>query len=331
MELKQMQYLVAAIESKSLNKAAEMLYTSQPNVSKIIKSLETELNSEILIRTSKGISLTVFGEEIYEYAKIMLRNAQIIKEVAQNAGYKKLKIATYPSNMVARNLADYYMSRREDQLHIELQEGTAEEVIQLVWEKQARIGILYFARKQESTLMRILETKNLEFTPLRNCELCLYVGKLHPYYDKEEISFEELSYLKYVQWNKDYFSMVHQLETISLGSIRIDQLNHLVHTNSDHCMLDMLLYTDLCSIGLDFMQPRYEQYDIRTVKVSQGNNCLVVGFISEGVHRLEPYEREYIQSLEELFAQGKVKEGRCGCGNCDCRTNENENHYNKLL
>jgi DNA-binding transcriptional LysR family regulator len=69
MEIRQMRYLIAAIETKSLNKAAEILYTTQTNVSKVIKNLETELNAKILVRSSKGISLTPFGEHLFEYAK----------------------------------------------------------------------------------------------------------------------------------------------------------------------------------------------------------------------------------------------------------------------
>ncbi|MDD3570849.1 MAG: hypothetical protein PHY44_07095 [Lachnospiraceae bacterium] len=64
------------------------------------------------------------------------------------------------------------MKKKDERLHIEFQEGTAEEAIQLVAQQQARIGVIYFAKQQEPVLKRILETKNLQFQALKECELC---------------------------------------------------------------------------------------------------------------------------------------------------------------
>lgn len=301
MEIRQMQYLIAAVEKKSLNKAAEFLYTSQPNVSKVLKNLEKELDAEILIRSAKGITLTSFGEQLYEYAKSIVKSSEIVYELAKNASYKKLRIATYPSNMIASHLAEYYMKKRDEKLHIEFQEGTAEEVIDLVIERKAKIGILYLAKKQLTVLNHILEAKKMNFHLLRECELCLYAGPNNPYYAADSIDFEELKNLKFVQEKKDYFSMSNHLDVFSLGIVRTDQLNHMVHTNSDHCMLDMLLYTDLCSIGLDFMKTGYKRYDIRSIPINGCEKCLLVGYIMEDGSVLEVYEKNYLESLVELF------------------------------
>ena len=43
MEIKQLEYFVAAVDHGSLNRAAEQLYTTQPNVSRVIHCLEREL------------------------------------------------------------------------------------------------------------------------------------------------------------------------------------------------------------------------------------------------------------------------------------------------
>ena len=47
MELKQLEYFMVACEKGSFNQAAECLYTSQPNVSKVIGMLEQELGCVI--------------------------------------------------------------------------------------------------------------------------------------------------------------------------------------------------------------------------------------------------------------------------------------------
>ena len=41
MDVKQLQYFVVSVDMGSFHSAAEVLITTQPNVSKIVKSLET--------------------------------------------------------------------------------------------------------------------------------------------------------------------------------------------------------------------------------------------------------------------------------------------------
>ena len=63
MEIKQLEYFAAAVEYGSLNRAAEKLYTTQPNVSRVLNSLEKELHVTLLERSNKGIKMTPQGEE----------------------------------------------------------------------------------------------------------------------------------------------------------------------------------------------------------------------------------------------------------------------------
>lgn len=62
MDLKQLQYFVVSVESGSFKKAAEMLYTTQPHISKSIKNLETELNVQLLERKARGVEVTESGK-----------------------------------------------------------------------------------------------------------------------------------------------------------------------------------------------------------------------------------------------------------------------------
>ena len=55
MELKQLEYFMVTCEKGSFNKAAECLYTTQPNVSKVISSLEKELVEKYHGVTAEGI------------------------------------------------------------------------------------------------------------------------------------------------------------------------------------------------------------------------------------------------------------------------------------
>lgn len=107
MEIKQLEYFVAASECGSFNKAAQCLYTSQPNVSKVVSSLEKELGRELFERKSKGIQLTPYGETVWEYAQSVLKNVSIINSMASADFKKKLSVSIYPSNSIAKFISDY--------------------------------------------------------------------------------------------------------------------------------------------------------------------------------------------------------------------------------
>jgi DNA-binding transcriptional LysR family regulator len=58
-------YYVAKL--KSITRAAEELYITQPAVSQVIKQLENTLGGNLFYRSSKGVKLTPEGEILYTY------------------------------------------------------------------------------------------------------------------------------------------------------------------------------------------------------------------------------------------------------------------------
>ena len=68
MDLKQLQYFVACAQTRSFSDAAKVLYSTQPSVSKVIKSLEDTLGIQLSERLPRGICLTVQGQKVYHYA-----------------------------------------------------------------------------------------------------------------------------------------------------------------------------------------------------------------------------------------------------------------------
>ena len=64
----QLEYLIATVKFGSLNKAAKEYGTVYQNVASHIHTLETELGTTILVKTSKGSELTDKGKIIYDHA-----------------------------------------------------------------------------------------------------------------------------------------------------------------------------------------------------------------------------------------------------------------------
>ena len=76
MELRHLRYFVAVAEEGSLTVAAEKrLHTAQPSLSRQLRDLELEVGTPLLIRTSRGVTLTPSGQIFLDHARLALAQA----------------------------------------------------------------------------------------------------------------------------------------------------------------------------------------------------------------------------------------------------------------
>ncbi|GIK38957.1 MAG: LysR family transcriptional regulator [Chloroflexota bacterium] len=92
-------YLVARLESFS--RAAEELYTSQPNVSKHVHQLEAELGVSLFHRLGGSIELTEAGRAVYRYAQqVFDQTVELQRTLAEleglTRGYLRLGASSTP-------------------------------------------------------------------------------------------------------------------------------------------------------------------------------------------------------------------------------------------
>lgn len=71
------------VSEKSMIRAADRMFLSQPAISYRLNRMEEEFEKVLFSRTNKGISLTSAGERLYDYAELMIQyNQKIHAEVA---------------------------------------------------------------------------------------------------------------------------------------------------------------------------------------------------------------------------------------------------------
>jgi len=77
MNIDKLQTFKTLCETMSFTKTAEELYTSQPNVTKQIKSLEEKLGYPLIHRTHKNFTLTEYGRLFYQTAVAIIEAYQV--------------------------------------------------------------------------------------------------------------------------------------------------------------------------------------------------------------------------------------------------------------
>lgn len=79
MEIHQLQYFVAVVETGGFSKAAERCNVAQPSLSQQIIKLEQELGRPLFDRLGRGVALTEAGHALLPRARRILAEVQAVE------------------------------------------------------------------------------------------------------------------------------------------------------------------------------------------------------------------------------------------------------------
>ena len=81
-KFRHIQCFVEIVRQKSMKRAAERLYLTQPAISKTLKELEDILGAAMLTRSRAGVALTRQGEVFLHFAEMSLASAGVLAPLA---------------------------------------------------------------------------------------------------------------------------------------------------------------------------------------------------------------------------------------------------------
>ncbi len=165
MEFKQLEAFVAVVDYNSFTEAARRLYLTQPTISAHILSLEKELNSRLIIRTTKHITVTRRGQQLYDCAVHMLKmRSNLIEEfTGTQRRVIDLSASTIPSSYLLPELLSQF-SKTEPDVHFHIWQSDSGEAIQKVVQGVVDFGLVGTKTADDSC----------EFLPF--CQDCLVIA-----------------------------------------------------------------------------------------------------------------------------------------------------------
>lgn len=194
MTLQQLLYIVKIAETKSMNKAATELFVSQPALSSTLRDLEEELQMELFLRNNRGIVITPEGEEFLKYARQMveLNHMMLEKFVDKQESKKKFSVSMQHYSFAVEAFIELAKEFGMDEYEFAVHETKTAEVIENVKNYRSELGVLYLNTFNEKALKKIFSENEVEFLPLFECRIYVYLSKTHPLAEKNSIAFEEL-------------------------------------------------------------------------------------------------------------------------------------------
>ena len=194
MTIQQIRYAVTIAECNSMNKAAEKLFMSQPSLSSAIKELEDELNMEIFLRNSRGVTVTDEGNEFLAYARQLMEQYNSMQErfVEKEAGKKKFSVSMQHYSFAVKAFVEVVKQFDTGEYEFAVYETKTFEVIENVKNYISELGVLFKSQFNERILNKYFQDNNLEFIRLFDCHIYVYLWNRHPLAGKDIIKMEEL-------------------------------------------------------------------------------------------------------------------------------------------
>jgi len=194
MTIQQLNYVITISEKGSLNKAAEVLFVTQPSLTSAVRELEKELGITIFNRGGKGVTLTNDGTEFIQYARqVVSQYDRLLEKYGKNGTLrKKFGISAQHYSFAVKSFVEMVKQFDTDEYDFAIRETKTREVIEDVTTGKSEVGILFLSDFNRKAVGKFLKSNQLEFHPLIQCEPYVYLWKGHPLAGRKSIRLEEL-------------------------------------------------------------------------------------------------------------------------------------------
>jgi DNA-binding transcriptional LysR family regulator len=184
--LNQLRAFYFAAREKSVTKAAEILYVTQPAVTMQIKALEEALGLKLFKKYGKLLELTEVGTVLFDYGKKVFDTVEQMEYALK--GYMELaqgSLTIGTTRSFARHLMPGLISRFQEEfpgVKISLKEGSSQEIANDLVEFKYDLGIIG----------RLPDLRKLKVIPYTKEEFRLVTSPQHRFTKEGEISYEDL-------------------------------------------------------------------------------------------------------------------------------------------
>ena len=205
--LKHLRYIVEIAETKNITQAAYNLNISQPSLSAAINLLESQFDTQFLIRyKAKGVVLTPAGKKFVSKARqLLLHNDELTKSMGdfgkRMEGEITLGCYTTIAPFFIPNLLRV-AKLKHPKLYIKSLEKNLDKLQNDLFSGRYELALLY----------NINLDKDIDTKILKQCKPYIILSRQHPLANRKRISLKELQDEPYIMLDlpnsRDYFRKV---------------------------------------------------------------------------------------------------------------------------
>ena len=227
--LQQLRMLKAVAMEKNFTKAAELLYISQPALSKQIRALEENLDTSLINRQNNQITLTESGEIFLQYSERILAlceescRALIDLKNGERGNLTVGASQTIGTYLMPRVLVLF--AQKYPQMDLKVQVNSTRLIARSVRNREIDIAVVGGEIPKE--VEKYLDVENFV-----EDELSLIIPKSHPFALRQKISKEDLYHLNFITLNSNSTIRKFVDNILTQNGIEINQLKIIMQLNS---------------------------------------------------------------------------------------------------
>lgn len=131
---------------RSFTKAANALYTNQPNVTRTIKNLEQELGCALFLRTSRMVQLTPEGEALYAHIQqamehIAAGEEHLLRHAALKEGQIRISVSENALHHILLPVLEDFR-KKYPQIHLRILNSNSLQAMAALQERQVDFSLL---------------------------------------------------------------------------------------------------------------------------------------------------------------------------------------------
>lgn len=195
-EIRQLKIFIALEATRSFTAAAKSCFITQSAVSHSLKSLETQLECQLIERMGKRIILTPYGEVFLHHAKRVIAELETSLSKLSKLkqwGYSSLHIAAPDSIsqfVLPLALKDFYEKHPKCEVSVSI--GDTSEVLELIKSGKVDLGF---------GIQTFPHDNRYIFTPLAEDTLCFITAPDHAWCEQVEIEHKQLSNVRLISYS----------------------------------------------------------------------------------------------------------------------------------
>ena len=297
MTLTQLKYVITIADTGSMNEAAKSLFISQPSLSLAVKELEQEIGVELFRRSNRGVSLTVEGNEFLSYARQVVEQYQLMESryIEKKDVKKKFAVSMQHYTFAVNAFVEMVKQFGMDEYEFAVRETKTYEVIEDVKDFRSEIGILYLNDFNRKVLEKLFHESNLEFHPLLNCGIYVYLWKGHPLADRNEISIEELSEYPCLSFEQGNYNSFYFAEEV----LSTYEYKRLIKANDRATLLNLMVGLNGYTLCSGIICESLNGSDYCAIKL-KSDEVMTIGYIKRKGIAISPLGQKYLEEIRKF-------------------------------
>ncbi|MBQ8896542.1 MAG: LysR family transcriptional regulator [Clostridia bacterium] len=215
MNIFHMKYAVEVARLGSINKASETLGMAQPNISRAIKELESDLGITIFDRSAKGMMLTPEGKEFITRAKNILGQLDNLESMFREGipSKQRFSVSAPRAAYIVEAFASFTHGIDGDSAEIVFDETATYNTIKKVIASDCKLGIIRYEEAAEEYFKKMLDSNELVYSDIVDFDYVIITNRISELAKKGEIYDDDLRAFTQITHNNPYQATLSASDT----------------------------------------------------------------------------------------------------------------------